>query len=57
MAMSMQSLMKNIYNYFDVLQAAHGEKAGNWDNQSLHRAYKWAGYCVQVRVFELDILL
>ena len=46
--MSLQSIMKNICQYLDVLQVAYGEKVANWDCESLHRAYKWADYCSQV---------
>ena len=46
--MSVQVLMKNIYNYLGVLQSARTDGAAKWDTQSLNHALQWANYCQEV---------
>ncbi|CAH1777892.1 unnamed protein product [Owenia fusiformis] len=46
--MSLQSILKNIYSFIEVLQSCRSDAVKGWDEQALSNAFKWAKYCEQI---------
>ncbi len=46
--MSVASVLRNVYSFLDVLQAASTDGVKEWNKQALHNALQWATYSQQV---------
>ena len=47
--MSLETVLKNIYSYVELLQTVCTDKVVTWDRSNLKDALKWAKYCEQVK--------
>ena len=46
--MSSAEILKNIYSFVEVLQAASGVEAASWNDEDFVNAVNWAKYCEEV---------
>ena len=46
--MSAETVLRNVYSYLEVLEAAYSDAVSRWDVTALQHAFKWAAYCTQV---------
>lgn len=44
----MDEVIKNTHSFVDILCMARGEAVQRWDEDTFHRAFKWAQYFEQV---------
>ena len=55
--MALETILKNICSFLEVLQNARSETVVKWDQQSVENAFKWAAYCEQVRCIYLSQII
>ena len=46
--MTSAEILKNIYSFVEVLQAASGVEAASWNDEDFANAVNWAKYCEEV---------
>ncbi|XP_060062655.1 uncharacterized protein LOC132543197 [Ylistrum balloti] len=46
--MSVDTLMKNVYTFADIVHQAGGDSITRWNDKSIHNAFNWANYCQRV---------
>ena len=51
--MSVETILRNVYSYLEVLEAAHSDVVRHWSEDSLENSLKWAHYCEQVLAYLL----
>lgn len=44
----MDEVVKNTHAFIDILCMARGEAVQGWDEDTFHKAFKWAQYFEQV---------
>ena len=47
-AMSLPTVIKNVYTFANILSQAGTEAVKHWDIKSLKNAFNWATYCEKV---------
>ena len=45
----LETILRNLYHFLEVLQTSRSEEVSNWDKQSLNNALKWAEFAEQVK--------
>jgi len=43
-----ESVLRNLYCFLEILQTSRSEEVSSWDEQSLDNALKWAAFAEQV---------
>jgi len=43
----LESVLRNLYCFLDILQTSRSEEVSSWDKQSLDNALKWAAFAEQ----------
>ena len=49
--MSVETILRNVYSYLEVLEATHSDVVRHWSEDSLENSLKWAHYCEQVLAY------
>ncbi|XP_033743841.1 uncharacterized protein LOC117329799 [Pecten maximus] len=44
----MDTLMKNVYTFADIVRQAGGDAVTHWNDKSIQNAFNWADYCQRV---------
>ncbi|KAK6172870.1 hypothetical protein SNE40_016442 [Patella caerulea] len=46
--MSLETVLKNVYTFAQIVSQASSNSVSQWDEKSFKNAFKWAAYCEQV---------
>jgi hypothetical protein len=54
--MSLESVFKNLYKFFEILKESTSEHVSCWNKQSINNAFHWALYAEQVVFFFVFVI-
>lgn len=54
--MAVQTVLKNVCSFVEILAASRSPQVALWDATSLRNALEWAAYCQQVLFFLEELI-